>query len=69
MVKTRLYLCDPRKNPDCPKRACFLKGGPCEMTTKFEARAWAQEVGEPVPGVRIEGKEGDDVRPDNLRGV
>ena len=38
-VKT--YLCDPEKNTDCGKTACFEKGGPCEMTTNpAAARGW-----------------------------
>ena len=31
-----LYRCDPEKNTECRKTACFLNGGPCMHTTKKE---------------------------------
>lgn len=27
------YRCDPRKNVNCKKRACFLFGGTCSITS------------------------------------
>jgi len=27
-----LYLCDPDKNTECRKNACFTNGGTCETT-------------------------------------
>lgn len=34
--KRPLYACDPRKNIDCSKSGCFIRGGECWMTTKKE---------------------------------
>lgn len=27
-----LYPCDPAKNVECGKQACFVNGGPCSLT-------------------------------------
>lgn len=32
----KTYLCDPRKNNNCPKTMCFMNGGPCQETTREE---------------------------------
>ena len=31
-----IYYCDPMKNDNCPKTACYVYGGPCECTTQEE---------------------------------
>lgn len=31
-----LFECDPSKNTECKKGACFINGGECRMTTKKE---------------------------------
>lgn len=31
-----LYRCNPEKNTECRKTACYINGGPCEFTTKEE---------------------------------
>ena len=28
----RAYPCDPKKNTDCKKTACYAKGGECRLT-------------------------------------
>lgn len=30
------YKCDPRKNKECKKTACYAKGGPCSLTLNPE---------------------------------
>jgi hypothetical protein len=35
------YECDPDKNTECTKEACFIYGGECSRTTKKE---YAKEV-------------------------
>ena len=30
------YICDPEKNTECRKRHCWLNGGLCKITTKYE---------------------------------
>lgn len=32
----RAYPCDPKKNKDCKKTACYAKGGPCSLTLNPE---------------------------------
>ena len=32
-----MYRCDPEKNPECKKTACYISGGPCMLTSKKEA--------------------------------
>ena len=34
--KPNLYECDPSKNTECKKDACYINGGECRMTTKKE---------------------------------
>lgn len=34
--KPNLYECDPSKNTQCKKGACFINGGECRLTTKKE---------------------------------
>lgn len=29
-----MWLCDPAKNTECTKKACYIHGGPCYRTTK-----------------------------------
>lgn len=46
-----LYLCDPEKHADCPKRVCaYVKSRPqgrCYQTPKLEY-AWMNLAGEPI---------------------
>lgn len=28
----RIYMCDPEKNTECSKRACYINGGGCRRT-------------------------------------
>lgn len=28
----KAYTCDPEKNTECKKTACYAKGGPCKLT-------------------------------------
>lgn len=37
----KVYECDPEKNTECTKEACFIYGGECSRTTKKE---YAKEV-------------------------
>ena len=30
------YKCDPKKNKECKKTACYAKGGPCSLTLNPE---------------------------------
>ena len=32
----KVYECDPDKNTECTKEACFINGGECSRTTKKE---------------------------------
>lgn len=38
MEGIELYPCDPEKNTDCMKTGCFLRGGPCRLTTNEKFR-------------------------------
>lgn len=31
-----LYICDPKKNTECPKTSCYWNGGLCMQTTRKE---------------------------------
>ena len=33
-----IYTCDPEKNAECKKTACYINGGPCDKTTRKECR-------------------------------
>lgn len=35
-VDSLLYICDPERNPGCPKTACYLNGGPCKYSVHVE---------------------------------
>ncbi|MBP5411434.1 MAG: hypothetical protein J6Y26_05975 [Lachnospiraceae bacterium] len=39
-----LYLCDPDKNKQCRKTACYGNGGPCFMTTDEAVSAGGNEL-------------------------
>lgn len=32
------YECDPEKNKDCKKTACYINGGPCHHTKRPECK-------------------------------
>ena len=49
-VPIRGYVCDPKKNKECAKTACYEKGGLCCLTLNPE---YARE-GAPSPAIRIE---------------
>lgn len=44
------YICDPRKNKECRKTACYARGGPCRITLNPE---YARGDG-PSPSIEIE---------------
>lgn len=45
--KEELYVCDPNKNKDCKKTACFIYGGPCRLTKQPEF-AFVAKNGQPI---------------------
>ena len=43
------YFCDPDKNTECRKTACFKNGGPCQMTFNKSCAAYVDDKApEPV---------------------
>lgn len=42
--KSYLYECDPDKNTECSKEACFVKGGECHLTSYPEYASKSEEV-------------------------
>lgn len=47
-MRNTLYSCDPAKNIECSKTACFLNGGPCKHTTKEVYKMEAESIQELV---------------------
>lgn len=46
-----LYLCNPKKNPNCTKESCYINNaGPCSSTTEPQF-AFLDEKGNPVKDV------------------
>ena len=44
---SKIYLCDPARNPDCNKALCFLYDGPCGTTDDVRC-ALRDLLGQPV---------------------
>lgn len=34
-MMTQFFTCDPDKNVNCKKTACYINGGPCMQTTNI----------------------------------
>ena len=56
-----IYLCDPEKNTECKKTACYINDGPCKCTMN-PAYALTDLNGDPIIRAQVSydtTKEGD----------